>query len=530
VSISGGEINGQVYGGYAHDDSNVFAEASGNLVLISGGVINGQIFGGYVDSGPDDQAVNNRVVITDSPDLHDSDLTGGFVNASGAAQFEDNTLVVATDSTLAIKSVSNVENFEFILPANAEKGYVALEAQNIAFGDPVSNAKSVITGVSFQSGGAALEPGDEFSLFKSDSPLEFDKLDMVQDQNGGIPLSGGKGISLLYDFSLDSSGVLTVTNVRSNPQVKALSESFLGSLALINQGADHVAGSGMEKAVKAAEGASGLAAFASISGGTSRYDTGSHVDVKGFSLLTGLSWGHDFTPGRLTLGAFFEYGSGDYDTSNSFSNAASVKGDGDADYTGGGILARFDFAGNESGNFYAEASGRMGGMNNDFDSSSLRDYQGRKAEYDSSSVYYGLHAGAGYIWQITDAASLDLYAKYLWTRQEGDSVTLSTGDPVRFEDADSHRARAGARFSYALNDVVKPYVGAAWEYEFDGEAGAATYGYSIKAADLKGGTGIGEVGLIIGKPDFPLSLDLGVQGYAGTREGVTGSLQLKFEF
>jgi outer membrane autotransporter protein len=287
----------------------------------------------------------------------------------------------------------------------------------------------------------------------------------------------------------------------------------------------------MEKAVQAAQGASGLAAFASISAGSSRYDTGSHVDVKGFSLMTGLSWGHDFTPGRLTLGAFFEYGSGDYDTRNSFSNS-SVKGDGDADYTGGGILGRFDFAGSENGNFYAEASGRIGGMNNDFDSSSLRDSQGRKvkSEYDSSSTYYGLHAGAGYIWNVTDAAALDLYAKYLWTRQEGDSVTLNTGDPVRFEDADSHRARAGARLSYTLSDVVKPYAGAAWEYEFDGEAEASSYGRSIKAPELKGGTGIGELGLIIGKADFPLSLDLGVQGYLGTREGVTGSLQLKFTF
>jgi hypothetical protein len=29
---------------------------------------------------------------------------------------------------------------------------------------------------------------------------------------------------------------------------------------------------------------------------------------------------------------------------------------------------------------------------------------------------------------------------------------------------------------------------------------------------------------------IPLSFDLGVQGYVGKREGVTGSLQAKFEF
>jgi hypothetical protein len=31
-------------------------------------------------------------------------------------------------------------------------------------------------------------------------------------------------------------------------------------------------------------------------------------------------------------------------------------------------------------------------------------------------------------------------------------------------------------------------------------------------------------------PSLPLTIDLGVQGYTGTREGVTGSLRLKYEF
>ena len=49
---------------------------------------------------------------------------------------------------------------------------------------------------------------------------------------------------------------------------------------------------------------------------------------------------------------------------------------------------------------------------------------------------------------------------------------------------------------------------------------------------MRGSTGIGEIGLTF-KPSqstIPLSLDLGVQGYVGKREGVTGSLQLRFEF
>ena len=41
---------------------------------------------------------------------------------------------------------------------------------------------------------------------------------------------------------------------------------------------------------------------------------------------------------------------------------------------------------------------------------------------------------------------------------------------------------------------------------------------TIKAASLKP------------SKDLPLSFDLGVQGYVGKREGVTGSLQIRYEF
>jgi outer membrane autotransporter protein len=320
-----------------------------------------------------------------------------------------------------------------------------------------------------------------------------------------------------------------------NEQTKALSEGFLGGTALVNLGGEVVAGQGMDSAVKSARaglaGGYGVATFGAVSGGHSRYNTGSHVDVSSLSLMTGFSWGAELKPGNLTLGAFFEYGNGSYETHNSFSNAASVKGDGDMYYLGGGILGRMDFINTGPGHFQAEAAARAGSLHNEYSSGDLRDFTGRKADYDSSSAYYGLHLGAGYLWEINDRASLDLYGKYFWTHQAGDRVRLSTGDPVSFKEVDSHRTRAGARFAYEANDYVSPYIGAAWEYEFDGEAKATTNGYAIKAPDLTGSTGLGELGLTL-KPskDLPLSFDLGVHGYVGKREGVTGTLQAKWEF
>lgn len=165
------------------------------------------------------------------------------------------------------------------------------------------------------------------------------------------------------------------------------------------------------------------------------------------------------------------------------------------------------------------------------DGRGLFDAWGNKAKYDSSSPYYGLHFGAGYARAISEAARLDLYGKYFWTRQKGDSVSLSSGETLRFQDADSGRLRLGGRVAWMANEHVAPYIGAAWEHEFDGKARATTNGFAIDAPSLRGDTGIGELGLsLTPSADLPLTVDLGVQGYAGKREGVTGSLQVKYEF
>jgi outer membrane autotransporter protein len=161
----------------------------------------------------------------------------------------------------------------------------------------------------------------------------------------------------------------------------------------------------------------------------------------------------------------------------------------------------------------------------------LRDRQGRSASFDSSVPYCGFHIGTGYIWNMNEQASLDLYGKYFWTRVQGDDVRLSTGDSVKFEGIDSSRLRFGGRFAYAVNERASPYIGAAYEHEFDGKARASAHGFSKPTVSLRGDTGIGELGLFLKpSPNLPLSIDLSVQAYMGKREGVTGTLQMKYTF
>ncbi|MDY0242657.1 MAG: autotransporter outer membrane beta-barrel domain-containing protein, partial [Rhodospirillaceae bacterium] len=314
---------------------------------------------------------------------------------------------------------------------------------------------------------------------------------------------------------------------------KALSEGVLASAELVNRGGDMIAGEAMTQAVSAADGCRndscpGMGAFGAMSGGKARYNSGSHTDISSVSLAAGFAKGFELDQGSAVLGAFLEYGNGSYDAYNSFATDR-IHGSGDLDYVGVGMLGRMDFAKAGPGHAYTEASLRLGRTHNKYDNADLGG--GIGAHYKTSAAYYGGHVGAGYVWDVAPKTTLDLSVKYLVTHQNASRVTLGSGDDIRFDAVTSKRTRLGGRVSYAATDRISPYAGAAWDYEFDAKADATTSGIAIDAPSLKGGTGIGELGVAI-KPsaEMPLSLDLGLQGYAGKREGVTGSLKAVFRF
>jgi outer membrane autotransporter protein len=80
-----------------------------------------------------------------------------------------------------------------------------------------------------------------------------------------------------------------------------------------------------------------------------------------------------------------------------------------------------------------------------------------------------------------------------------------------------------------VTDTVKPYFGLAYEHELDGKAKAWVRDLSIDVPELKGGSGIGELG-IAGVATEGLTLDIGVRGYAGNRRGINGTMNLTYNF
>ncbi|MBI0001844.1 autotransporter outer membrane beta-barrel domain-containing protein [Bartonella sp. W8122] len=318
---------------------------------------------------------------------------------------------------------------------------------------------------------------------------------------------------------------------------------------MLNQGADLIANAGIRAARSSvAEGGNNpwqmnLMPFFVIDGSSNRYKTGSHADVDGFNMAVGLATGFELADKHpVTLGAFFEYGRGTYDTSNSFANYASVHGDGDTHYTGGGVLGRIDFAGTGLGlvnkldagqadGLYAEASFRAGHIDTDFDTDDLLGEFGVGSDYDSGADYYGLHGGVGYVMNFDERNSVDVYGRYFWMRVDSETVDVGR-DRLHFDEADSSRLRIGTRYTMIYNQQLKPYVGIAYDHEFDGEVAARAYGFKLDKPSLEGDTGIVEAGISM-KPVSTidaLSVDVTGQGFIGRREGGGGGLKIKYQF
>ena len=572
VIIEGSIATTSVMGGYSATASsapnlNLSATASDNSVIVVNSTLQAGVYGGYTSSFNGESIVNNNTVIIGNSNVV-GEVVGGLgysAPAGGPLRSNDNSVTLMagttigkgvyggsygnyynpphpaaydmfTGNTLNIRgfqgTVTEVQNFQFydfVLPGGFQASNTLMTISGSTSVDLSSATGSTGTLLSSSvtrldaAGGSSFQPGDQIYLI---SKVTNAPTDLTGNSN---KIQGQGGVSFYYDWELSVDGsdrlVASLANRRVNPETKSLSEGHAASMAFIRQGHDLIVDTGFTAADaylgRTGAGWSRPAAFGAVGGGHFRHKTGSHVDVDGVSMMAGLAWRNNGPCGSLLLGAFFEAGYSDYDTHNAFASGA-MRGDGDSRYFGGGVLARYDW---QSG-LYAEVSGRVGGVKNKFHSE-LTDAFGNRAKYDINSPYFGAHAGIGYKWQLNENALLDVSTKYLWSRQNGDTANV-LGDRVRFEDEDSHRVRTGARFSYAVNGCVSPYVGAAFEYEFDGKAHAGAHGASYGVPSLKGGTGIGEIGVTMRRNAF--SADLGVQGHVGRREGVTGSLRVGWSF
>ena len=516
ITISEGIFSGTVYGGTSDAGA-----ATGNSITISGGSIGGTIYGGVGSS-----ATNNTVNILGGTLVAGGgtapSLLGG-VHSSGIGDvFTGNALNLHVSGQTAY-NVKNFEYLNFYLPTTVADGDIVLKVTDTA--DLTNGSgKSSVVNVGIDGGSSPLAAGDTITLIRAGTLVTNDDLNDTADG------TGMQGVTLEYAFDIAADGndlTATVAGSKTTESSKALSEGGAVQASVVNQGSDLSSGSGMTNAIGAAR--SNTTTFSAMSGGSVRTETGSHIDVTGVSLLAGISGTFELLENAVVAAPYLEYGYGAYDTYNTFASG-SVHGTGNSSYVGAGVLAHMDLLETEAGHAYVEGGARAGVAYNNFNSADLVS-GGVSAQYDASSAYYGLSAGLGYVWNLTEESSLDLYGQYSWNELGSDSVTLSTGETVNFDAIDSHRVRLGARYSYEISDQATPYVDVAWEHEFDGSVSATTNGLAIAEPSLSGDTGILSAGLkLTPSEDLPLTLDLNVTGYVGRNQGVSGGLQAKFAF
>ena len=534
VTITGGTVKGSVYGGY----SNGGGEVSGNTVTITGGTV-GDVFATAVYGGSSyGDATGNRVTITGSTVKgyvyggwsggDNTDVTGNTVALLGSADVKEASLhgsnkavTGSSGNTLLINgwsgSTQSVKNFETI------------RFQGVTW-VPKGTLLTIINGAKGDLGNTKIDAG-HVVILGGRTPQVDESMTFVKDETADTGLSaeqaaGGftQGVATAgtakWDMKEDGKKLnYTITGVFRNAQTDAVAENRLAGAAFVNQGADIAADS-----LRLLDDGYhfGMQTFGAVYGNRSTYDVASDIKINGWSEIAGFGNIHEVKGGRLAWGVFYENGTGNYRTWNTFNNEM-FRGDGSLLYNGGGAAVRLT---KDSGMYY-EASLRAGTLSSSM-SNAVKDGNGNSYGFDSDSTYWGAHVGAGKLIQ-RGSGQWDIYGKYFHTDIDGDSFEMG-GDRFSFDSVTSDRLRLGARYTADTDKAWSLYCGAAYEYEFSGDSHMKAGQFDAPGQSLQGSTVFGEIGTVWGRKDSPWSMDINLRGYAGEREGFSGMVQLAYAF
>lgn len=508
------------------------------------------IFTSFTDDGVDTQIdkIENTVItlenstltgdvylIRDHSKSSTSEITGNFVNligtstVAGTLSFVDSNSANVHNNGLRAQGVHSVGQFAGQYDTlkltvgtenNAATGAPIL---TLAQGDldlsdidvTISNLDGLNADESYKlihTAGGTIHV-DAGTIFKTEGTLFTDTTWEFTKDFDKDTLSTG-------DFVKDDGGSGIIPDVTPNDNSRTLSDAILGSVAVINQGASFIANEGLN-AMDSASLVDQSAVFGTLGGGKTRYDTGSRVDVDCMSLVTGLVT--RVTPEWMVAG-YVEAGFG-----NSESSTHDASAEGNHDYYGVGLASRYHF----NLPVYVDGSLRFGTASTEFSGK----YTEESAKYDANSLYGSAHIGLGYVFDLADKVSLDVYGRYIFTYLEGDTVSLGTADHERLksEDTKTHTMQVGAMLRGTTPENISWRFGLAYEHVADGDAESTVFTktdlVALDIPTLEGDSAIVDLGITMrSKPTDPMALDLGLKGYVGDYQGVTGTVTWSYAF
>ena len=554
VSISGGAITGDVFGGFTGGTG----DAGENTVEITGGTLAGNVTGGRALSGDADSntvrvAVNagsvtggsstggsashNTVYITNASIT--GDVTGGsgtvttdnVIHLQGAAVTGDviGGTAGSTDNTLAlhysaarptnrIHDFSNIQKLHFYLDENVDGSMPPM----LQLGVAAKNIATLDVGFGIAGHARRLRDSDTIHLMKL---APGGTLTIAGATQANI-VTGMQGVSILYDFELMRQGtdelVARVLRATINSGSKSFAEPRCGATDFINRGADLLAASGISSAAKEGGRAEedekrGYQLWAAMSQGTMRAETGSYVTTTGYNLSVGWAKEGKLKAAKTLFTPFVEYGRGTYHTYLD----DGTHGSGKISYLGAGLMGRIE----RPHGHWLEAALHGGRVRSDYTGTISA---GTVSTYDSGNTYYAAHIGIGKTRLLRTGDTLNTYLRYFYSRQDGTSAELNTGETYDFDAVASHRMRVGFTFLHREDTSKEIYAGLAYEYEFDGEGAASVQGLATDSPALRGGSTMVELGYRFIPPDSRLSWHIHMAGWQGTRRGMTGNIQVSW--
>ena len=525
VTISdNAEISGNIYGGYIKGSGT----ASGNIVVIDAKVT-GEVYGGYSENSGS-ILTGNTIELHDNAVVDNAKLFGSYKKDNASQAFyilkDLNNKNKKKENILAINdwngAVEQLKNFDEITfnRIKWQDGTVLTikDAGNSDLSNTVINAEHVEF-----TGGTEMQANTSMNLIAAANESDSKNLGI----NEAKVILGTKFIA---GVSQKGTGEVKVVNgvpklvikeVRTTQQVNLVAENRAVAAAFVNQGSELIADA--LDTLSRTDGY-GVKTFAAVYGNHSKYDVNSDLKINGWSSIVGVGSEKQLAQGGFSWGVFYENGSGNYRTANSFNNEF-FRGDGSLVYNGGGIAARYA---KKSGS-YTEASLRAGMLKSEMDNA-LKDITGAGYGYKSETAYYGAHLGIGKILTLNESTSVDVYGKFFHTYNEGDNFDVA-GDKFEFDSITSDRLRLGTRYTVNKNNKWSSYYGIAWEYEFNGDADMKAMNKAVPTQSMQGSSYMAEIGLNY-QPNTasPWSFDLSMRGYAGEREGFSGNVQAIYNF
>ncbi|MDR1677252.1 MAG: autotransporter outer membrane beta-barrel domain-containing protein [Deltaproteobacteria bacterium] len=270
-------------------------------------------------------------------------------------------------------------------------------------------------------------------------------------------------------------------------------------------------------------------AFAGLDGAfiTSGHQT--KIRTNSTRMELGLTYRKPFDASQFLSTLFVEASFGKYHIDADYGSIISthVKAKGTMESLAVGLALRHKW----NNGFRIEGSARVGKLRNHFQSDVFDTVYGQKMDYRFEAPYLGYHAGLGYELHLNDRSSLDFSGRYFLTTLKDDRVVLQTGEVVDFNKTTTSRLRAGVRYTRDQTERMTFYLGGYWEQEFDGRSDAQAHMFPFHSDELKGTTGVGELGIIFrSTEDRPWNVEAGLQGYGGRNRGFSGGVRFGYRF